>query len=33
MVVLITGCRPKEAAYIVYNKSIRQNEYLVKHME
>ena len=33
MVVLITGCRPKEAAYIVYNKSIKQNEYLVKHME
>ena len=33
MVVLVTGCRPKEAAYIVHSKSLRQNEYLVKHME
>ena len=31
-VVLVTGCRPKEAAYIVHNKSIRANDYFVKHM-
>ena len=30
--VLSTGCRPKEGAYIVYNKSIRDNNYIVKHM-
>ena len=31
-VVLVTGCRPKEAAYIVHSKSIRANDYFVKHM-
>ena len=31
-VVLVTGCRPKEAAYIVHSKSIRANDYYVKHM-
>ena len=31
-VVLTTGCRPKEGAHIVFNKSIRDNDYIVKHM-
>ena len=30
-VVLSTGCRPKEGAYIVQHKSIRDNDYIVKH--
>ena len=30
--VLATGCRPKEGAYIVQHKTIRRNDYLVKHM-
>ena len=30
-VVLSTGCRPKEGAYIVQHKSIRDNDYFVKH--
>ena len=30
-VVLSTGCRPKEGAYIVQHKSIRNNDYIVKH--
>ena len=31
LVALTTGCRPKEAAYIVFHKSIRENNYIVKH--
>ena len=31
LVVLTTGCRPKEAAYIVWHKSIRKSTYMVKH--
>ena len=29
--VLSTGCRPKEGAYVVQHKSIRGNDYIVKH--
>lgn len=29
--MLTTGCRPKEAAYIVWHKSIRKSTYMVKH--
>ena len=31
-VVLSTDCRPKEGAYIVQHKSIRDNDYIVKNM-
>ena len=30
-IALHTGCRPSEAAYIVLNKSIETNDYLLKH--
>ena len=33
LVVLVTGCRPKEGAFIVYNKSIQKNNYIVLHKE
>ena len=29
--VLHTGCRPNEAAYVVINKSVAKNDYVVKH--
>lgn len=29
-VLLCTGCRPNEAAYIVFNKSIFRNDYFLK---
>ena len=29
--VLHTGCRPIEAAYVVFNKTIVENDYFVKH--
>ena len=32
LLVLITGCRPKEAAYVVWNQAIKANAYIVKHM-
>ena len=31
LIALSTGCRPKEAAYIVWHKSIKDNDYIVKH--
>ena len=31
--VLHIGCRPAEAAYIVFNKTIEKNEYVIKHAE
>ena len=33
IIVLITGCRPKEAAYIVFHRSIRTNDHYVKFMD
>jgi len=33
MIVLITGCRPREAAYIVFNRKVRPNDHIVKFME
>ena len=29
--VLHIGCRPAEAAYIVFNRSIEKNDYMIKH--
>ena len=29
---MVTGCRPNEAAYVVFNRSIRANNYIVRHM-
>ena len=31
LLVLITGCRPKEAAYVVWHQAIKANAYIVKH--
>ena len=31
--MLVTGCRPKEGAFIVYSKSIQRNNYIVLHKE
>ena len=31
--MLITGCRPKEAAYVVWHRWIRENSVLVKFMD
>lgn len=31
--MLLTGCRPKEAAYITFYKSLQPNSYIVKHLE
>ena len=30
--MLSTGCRPKEAAYIIQHKSIKPNDFLVERM-
>ena len=32
MVVLVTGCRPKDAAYIVQHKAVRSTNRYVQHM-
>ena len=32
LLVLITGCRPKEAALVVWHKFIKANTYIAKHM-
>ena len=32
LLVLITGCRPKEAAYVVWHRAVKANAYIVKHM-
>ena len=29
--VLHTGCRPVEAAYVIFNKTVMVNHYFVKH--